>query len=136
MPSYISPGEGVAKEANQEEDNLEVAAPLGPEIPDALPIEPYKSYLPKDYGDVPSLQGQLLTHPDSVKSSQRLVKVFDLSIAEDAQAYADIKAKTLPDDSPIYVIETEVREFHNGVFYVFLQYVQLKYKNLAPRQKS
>ena len=96
--------------------------------------EPVKPAVKEVWGREPSVVGQMVDHPTTVRYLPMQVKVFNLNVKEEADAYGDLWAKFTDVKSPRVRISETDRQFHEGVYHVFVMFQEVEYKQLIQKK--
>lgn len=88
--------------------------------------------------DIPSMKGQYEKFPESTRTVNSKVDVFDLSKPEDKDSLNKIMTKRVGAavTDPLVVIHEMDKQFYQGVFYVYILHSQVQYKKLIPSKKD
>jgi hypothetical protein len=82
----------------------------------------------------PSVVGQMIEHPTTVRYLPMQVKVFNLSDAKDAEEYGALWAKFTDVKGPRVRISETDRQFYEGTYHVFIMFQDVEYKQLIQKK--
>ena len=110
--------------------------PKAPEIAAAPPAFSEAEH-PADWLNAPSISGQRLLHPESIKLDKIRADVFDLSVPARVEEYNALLQRTDPAGGDAHIIreETQFSE-KTDTWKVFVQYRTFLFKRLTPKPKS
>ena len=88
------------------------------------------------FDDVPSLANQLTDFPDSCRFSGKKISVFKIGTdqTKDNQEYMSLMDRTVPDGCPRVIVTAEDKQFHEGNWVVLVEYCNVQYRKLSPKE--
>ena len=86
--------------------------------------------------NVPSVIGQYSKYPNTVRKAAVQVRLFTLPDAPAEKEYAEILDGVLAKPDPLIYISADVRNFHEGRYYVFVTYQKIEYKQIMPPRET